>query len=74
MDLNGIGVVQHIQQGLLHRLRGGDAGITQGIVIYVLRAYLRRAAQTVGEQLTDHGGGAAQLFIRRIDHGSSSFS
>ena len=74
MDLNGIGVVQHIQQGLLHRLRGRDAGITQGIVEHVFGAYLRRAAQTVGEQLTDHGGGTAQLFIRRIDHGSSSFS
>ena len=74
VDLNGIGVVQHIQQGLLHRLRGGDAGITQGIVEHVFRAYLRRAAQTVGEQFTDHGGGTAQLFIRRIDHGSSSFS
>ena len=65
---------EYIQQGLLHRLRGGDAGITQGIVEHVFRAYLRRAAQTVGEQFTDHGGGTAQLFIRRIDHGSSSFS
>ena len=65
---------EYIQQGLLHRLRGGDAGITQGIVIYVLRAYFRRTAQTVGEQLTDHGGGAAQLLTCRIDHGFSSFS
>ena len=68
VDLDGIGVVENIVNGLVDLGRGGDAGVSQGIIEHVLRAHRFGLLQAIGEQLPDDGGRGAQLIEFLVYH------
>ena len=72
MQLDGIRLVHDFLDGLVDLLGGGNAGIAQRIVINFLGANNLSLFQTIGEQLTDDGGGSAQIVVFLIDHDNSS--
>ena len=74
VQLDGVGLVHDLLDGLVDLLGGGDAGIAQGVVIDVFGADDLGLLQTVGEQLTNDRGGSTQSVIFLIDHDNSSYS
>ena len=74
MQLDGIGLVHDLLDGLVDLLGGGDAGIAQRVVVHILGAHDLGLLQTIGKQLADDRGGGTQSVIFLIDHDNSSYS
>ena len=74
VQLDGIGLVHDLLDGLVDLLGGGDAGIAQRVVIHILGAHDLGLLQTIGKQLADDRGGGTQSVIFLIDHDNSSYS
>ena len=72
MQLDGVGLIDDLLDGLVDLLGGGDAGVAERIVIDLLGADLRGLLQAIGEQLTDNGGRSAQVVILLINHNFTS--
>ena len=68
VDLDGIGMADNVQDGGVHRRRGRNAGIAQGIIINIFRAHDGGLLQAVGKQGTDDGRLRPQLITLLIDH------
>ena len=72
VQLDGVGFIDDLLDGLVDLLGGGDAGVAERIVIDLLGADLRGLLQAIGEQLTDNGGRSAQVVILLINHNFTS--
>ena len=72
VQLDGVGLIDDLLDGLVDLLGSGDAGVAERIVIDLLGADLRGLLQAIGEQLTDNGGRSAQVVILLINHNFTS--
>ena len=75
VQLDRVNIIHDVHDGLVDLLGGGDAGVTEGVIIDLVSAQLGSLLQTVSKQCANDGRGRAQIVIFLIDHNTcSSFS